>query len=615
MCGIYGATALAGDALHTVEAFERMGASVSHRGPDGRGVRICPRARFGVERLRVIDPLPRSDQPFTDPSGHVWLACNGEIYNSAALRERYADYPYRSQSDVEPIVPLYLDLGPAGIALLDGMFAIAIWDGRERRLVLARDRAGEKPLFYARLEGEVWFASEIQALLEHPSLSHELDGGALSDLVTLGYVHQPRTMFARVRSVEPGAVVALTAGSVDVDRYWEPETVPIQRSSERAAARRLATLLQATVAKQVAADVPVGVFTSGGLDSGLLAVLAAKVVGAHRLYTFTVGFGERCYDERSPAARLARTVGTRHVSVACDAAAAQAALEALTDRVAEPVADPAALPTLLLAREAREHVTVVLSGEGADELFGGYPTYVGHRLAPWYSALPGWVRAAAGRLVDALPASRRKVPLEFLARRFVQAAPLDLLARHVRWFGTGLDAEDVLTAPQTAPLPVPLDQTDDPLRRVMLFDYLTYLPDQLLVKGDRATMLVSLEARSPYLDRDITDFALSLDVAFKVRGITTKWLLKQVAARWLPPSLVRRRKRGLSVPLGRWITDGLRPVADRLLEPSRLAREGVFKARRVEQLLSEHRRGVRDHARALWPIIIFQCWRERWLGR
>ncbi len=613
MCGIYGGAATGGGSLRTPESFERMGARLTHRGPDGRGALTNDAARLGVERLRVVDPHPRSDQPFRDPSGTVWLACNGEIYNTADLRRRYADYPYRSRSDIEPILPLYLHRGPDGLTDLDGMFAIALWDASRCRLVLARDRAGEKPLFYTRTGPDVWFGSEIQALLEDPTRSRELDPAAVGDLTTLGYVRQPRTLFADIRSVEPGTVRTFEPRGDTAIRFWNPAEVSPQRHSVEDAERRLDRLLQGAVARQVAADVPIGVFTSGVVDSGLLAALAARLVGPGALHTFTVGFGERGYDERTPAARLARAVGTRHIAVVCDEPARREALEALTSRLAEPVADPAALPTYLLARTAREHVTAVLSGEGADELFGGYPTYLGHRAAPWFAGLPAPVRRALRRVVNALPPSSGKVPLEALLKRFVAGAALPPGERHVAWFGSG--ADDLSVAGASAVTAFDAVSSDDVLRCAMLFDYLTYLPNQLLVKVDRATMLASLEARSPYLDHRLTEFALALEPSLKVRGLTTKWLLKRVARRWLPRSVVRRRKRGLSVPVGAWINGSLRPEVDRLLAPARLRGEGVLHGDRVQHLLGEHRRGARDYARALWPLIIFQYWRERWLGR
>lgn len=615
MCGIYGMVALKSAPLHAPELLEQMGRRLRHRGPDDRRVMTRPEAAMGTERLRIVDPGPQGAQPCTDPASRIWLSCNGEIYGAAALRRRYADYPYQSRTDVEPLVPLFLHKGPAGLAELDGMFAIAIWDTCERRLVLARDRAGEKPLFYTRMNGEVWFASEIQALLELPAASSELDPFGLVDFLELGYVLEPRTMFGHVRKVEAGTIVELTERGQQVHRYWNPGAVATEPRSELEAERHLAALLERAVQKQVVADVPVGVFTSGGVDSALLSTLARRAVDPEVLHTFTATFAEPSYDEARYAASVARVQGTKHVEVRVDERALGEAFTTVADRIAEPIADPAILPTYLLARTAREHVGIVLSGEGADELFGGYPTYLGHQLAPWFNSLPPVVRRTVRRLASLLPPSTTKVPLEFLLKRFVADADKGVLDRHLAWFATGLDQSVWNQTLEVAPRSLPImDASADPLRQVMLFDYLTYLRDNLLVKVDRATMLVSLEARAPYLDRELATFALSLDPGLKVRGLQTKWLLKRVARTLLPRSIVRRRKRGLSVPIAQWINRGLKTEVDRLLAPERLRREGVLRERRVRQLLSEHRAGRANHARPLWTLLVYETWRERWLG-
>jgi asparagine synthase (glutamine-hydrolysing) len=559
MCGIYGMVTFGEPPPDAAAVVERMGRTLRHRGPDDRAVLASPHAIVGTERLRITDPLPRAAQPFTTPDGTVWLGCNGAIYNAADLRARYSRYPYRSRSDIEPILPLYLDRGPAGIAELDGMFAVAIWDARRARLLLVRDRAGEKPLFYARLGDTVWFASEVQALLEHPHLPRDLDAVALDDYLTFGYVPEPRTMFSAISKVEAGTVVSFDARGHGTMRYWVPELIPV--------------------------------------DSSLLATLAARARTPKELHTFTVGFSQADFDESDYANALAEWLGTRHLTVQVAERDLHEALDLITHRVAEPIADPAILPTCLLARAARERVGVVLSGEGADELFGGYPTYLGHLAAPWYAALPAAAKRAVRGIVNALPASAGKVPLE-----------------HVAWFGTGLDLVAGAEKRHRPPwLPV-VRGNPDPLRQAMLFDYLTYLRDDLLPKVDHATMLFSLEARSPFLDRDLTTFALGLPTSLKLRGVTTKWLLKRVARRWLPRRVVHRRKRGLSVPVAAWINDGLRTEVDRLLDGERLRTQGVLRGERVRQLLSEHRSGRANHARALWPLVVYERWRERWLG-
>jgi len=435
----------------------------------------------------------------------VWLECNGEIYNAAEIRGRYPDYPYRSKSDVETILPLYLERGVAAIPELDGMFGLAIWDARTQTLILARDRAGEKPLFYANAGGEVIFASELQCLLRHPDISRELDPIAIGEYLRLGYVPEPRTPFRDVRRVEAGTFVRFTNGGEETIRYWDPASFRIERISARAAIDETQRLIERAVEKQVMSDVPVGVFTSGGLDSSILATLAAKFIGVDRVHTYSAAFAEQSYDESPVAEELAKRIRTRYVPVRTDAETLMEALQAVVRGVAEPLADPAILPTFLLARAAREQVKVILSGEGADELFGGYPTYLGHKIAPLYDAMPSFMRASLRRIVQRVPSSTKKVTLEFLLKRFVSDAEKPWIERHLAWFGTGLAPSAYKLGYELADLP---PSNGDALSGAMLLDYRSYLRDNLLVKVDRATMLSSVEARAPFLDRDVTRFAL-----------------------------------------------------------------------------------------------------------
>jgi asparagine synthase (glutamine-hydrolysing) len=587
-------------ALRHPFVLEEMGEALRHRGPDGRAVFVEAYAQIGCERLRIVDLHERADQPFKSPDGLVWLEANGEIYNAPSFREKYRDYPYRSHSDVETILPLYLEHGPGAVAQLDGMFGLAIWDNRTRTLLLARDRAGEKPLFYARVNGEVVFASELQCLLRHPEVSRELDSVAMNDYLALGYVSEPRTPFAAIRRVPAGTYMLFRDRGDETVRYWDPSSFTPQRISSRDAVLETQRLIENAVAKQVMADVPVGVFISGGLDSSILATLASKAIGVDKVHTFSAQFAEESFDESGDAAVLARQMRTRHVPVRTDEQTLLDALHNVTKRVADPLADAAILPTFLLARAAREHVKVVLSGEGADELFGGYPTYVGHKLAPKYDALPSFVRGAVRRFAFALPSSGKKVTLEYLLKRFVTDAERPWVERHLRWFGIGL-----------GDLPA-MDGGSEPLVGAMLLDYRSYLRDNLLVKVDRATMLSSVEARAPYLDRDVTRFALSLPAELRVRGLTTKWVLKKAAEKWVPREVIYRRKRGLSVPTATWINRGLRAEVDRLLEPSRLRKRGIVNEPQVTSLLAEHRAEHANHAKSLWAVVMLEYWLENW---
>src|SRR5688500_6097421 len=473
MCGIYGIVSSGESALAYDDVVTSMGAALRHRGPDGSAHFRAPHAIIGTERLRIIDLHERADQPFASPDESVWLECNGEIYNSASFRSRYRDYPYRSHSDVETILPLYLDRGPAAIAELDGMFGLAIRDARDGSLLLARDRAGEKPLFYARSGDEVIFASELQCVMKHPGISRDLDPDAVADYLTHGYVLEPRTMFAAVQRVPAGAWIRFTARGQEVVRYWQPETIPIVPRDPEDAVLELRSLIEAAVTKQVMSDVPVGVFISGGMDSSILAALASKAIGVDKVHTFSAQFAEASYDESGDAAVIAERMRTRHVPVRTDEETLFEALQAVTRGVAEPIADPAILPTYLLARAARERVKVILSGEGADELFGGYPTYLGHKVAPRYEALPAFIRSGVRKLAFALPPSGKKVTLEYLLKRFVTDAERPWMERHLSWFGTGLRSS----------VEAGKDMPDlDPLPGAMLLDYRSYLRDNLLVK-------------------------------------------------------------------------------------------------------------------------------------
>ena len=588
-------------------AADALAAALHHRGPDGHGRHADDRAILGVTRLRIVDPHPRADQPFADPSGRVALACNGEIYNAADLRQRYRAYPFRSQSDVETILPLYLDRGPAGLGALEGMFALAIWDARHDRLVLARDRAGEKPLFYGLAEGALWFASEIGALLR-AGWSRALDSSALAEFVRLGYVREPRTPFATIRKLPAGTI--LTAGRHDptIDPYWQP----FGEGTDGADAVATRDTLVAAVRRQLTADVPLGVFTSGGLDSSLLAAIAVDTLGADRVRTFAVGFPERAFDERRDAARLAAHLGTEHFAVEIREDDVPGQLDALA-ACGEPIGDPAALPTLALAAAARPHVTVVLSGEGGDELFGGYPTYVGHTLATRYAALPSPLRAVTRRLARALPRGAGRLPLAYLLERFAVEADRPWLERHVAWFGTGLPRDAFPDGSCLVPGLAPPEAADrDVVRQAMRFDYMTSLRERLLVKNDRATMRVSLEARAPFLDPTLITQALAAPGHVHVHGLRGKHLLREVARPWLPGFILRKRKRGLTVPTGRWLRGVLAEATGRLVRDGPLARTGLLRAPALERMVREHRTGRADHGRALWPLVALHWWLTYW---
>ncbi len=605
MCGIFGAVSLQGKPLKHPDCLPAMAASLAHRGPDGERIVGHERAALGARRLAIMD-LTTGDQPFQSPDQAIWMVCNGEIYNAPDLRRAslLAGYPFRSTGDIETIVPLYERWGADAVARLEGMFGLAVWDDRRERLVLARDRAGEKPLFWTEIDGELRFASEIQALLVYPDQPRRLDPVAASLYAALGYVPGPYTLFAGISKLEPAHVLVADRTAVTERRYWDPAAAALYPSRLDGPATLSAVLLRA-VERELMSDVPVGVFTSGGLDSSFLAAAAARVMAGERIHTYSAKFVEPGYDESPYAEAVTHQIRTMHHVVTADDDALGRAFDVVTRSLAEPVGDPAILPTYLLAEAARAHVKVVLSGEGADELFGGYPTYLGHKAALGYLRLPTALRRAIRCAVERLPTSTGKVTLEFLLKQFVAGAELPSLERHLTWFGA-LGPEGETTIPEIASRLTGFPQ-GDPLNRILWLDFLTYLPDNLLVKVDRGTMLASIEARAPYLDREVMELALPAPSALKVRGLTTKAILKEAARGLVPDDVIDRRKRGLSVPVARWLNTGLAPLADRYLSAPRL-----FPGAPAARLLAEHRSGKRNHARKLWPILMAELWAERW---
>jgi len=604
MCGIFGAIAThpggggGGAPLRYPDYIARRAAARQHPGPAGECIVGHERARMGAGRLAIMD-LTTGDQPFKSPDGKIWMVCNGEIYNANDLRREASgpgwNYPFRSRGDIETIVPFYERYGADAVARLEGMFGLAIWDDGKSRLLLARDRAGEKPLFWADVRGELRFASEIQALLEFPDQPRRVNRRALSLYRAMGYVPAPYTMFDGIHKLPPASLLIAEGGRTEIRSYWSAAAAaerPSRLSFDNTGDLR-ETLLRA-VQRELMSDVPLGVFTSGGLDSSLLVAAAARAMPGERIHTYAMRFTEPGYDESDYAEAVTHDIATVHHVVTADDESLGRALDVVTRSLAEPLGDPAVLPTWLLAEAAREQVKVILSGEGADELFGGYPTYLGHKFAERWQRIPRPLRGVVRWAVDRWPTSTGKMTLEFMLKQFLAAADLPWLERHVTWLGAVAIEDGVI-----AELEGKLDgfPHDDPLNRVMWFDFLTYLPDDLLVKVDRATMLASVEARAPFLDREVMELVLPVDSAFKVHGITTKAILKEAARGLVPKRVIERQKRGLSVPVARWLNTGLAPLADRLLQTP---------------LLAEHRAMRRNHARRLWPQLMLELWAERW---
>jgi asparagine synthase (glutamine-hydrolysing) len=620
MCGICGQASLDGVSGRDPAALTAMNDALVHRGPDSDGMLLDGPVGLAMRRLSIID-LAGGDQPISNEDGSVHVVQNGEIYNYRELMEglRERGHTFSTRSDTEVLVHLYEERGPRFVDELRGMFAVALWDSARRRLVLARDRFGIKPLYYAQAAGVLSWASELKALMRQPELPGEVDLDALEAFLAFNSIPAPLTIYRHARKLPPGHVLVWEGGDPRVERYARPGPPPsaeMRGGSEDELAAELRDRLRDSVRAHLVADVPVGVLLSGGIDSSALAALASQESG-ERVKTFSIGFEERSFNELDQARLVAERYGTDHheLVVRPDAAALLHELAIYFD---EPFADSSALPTYLVSKLASEHVKVALSGEGGDELFGGYFTYVADMIAPWV----GRPAAAMRPLVERLPSSSRRTSLDYMAKRFARAAHLPPLERHHGWkeIFSG-DARAELLGSRRAPHPAdPLGAyraryaetaSSEPLARLQDVDIGIYLPDDLLTKTDRASMAHSLETRVPFLDTALADFALSLPRHMRVRGLQKKRLLRKAVEPLVPREIARGRKRGFSIPAAAWLRGELEPFAREVLSPDAVRRQGFFEPDAVTRVLDRHVSGREDLSRQLWGLMSFALWHER----
>lgn len=610
MCGICGIATSGAPA--DVDALRAMSETLVHRGPDSGGEHLGGTVALAARRLSIID-LEHGDQPIANEDGSCVVVQNGEIYNYPELRRglERAGHGFRTRCDTEAIVHLYEEHGLGFAERLRGMFAVAIHDARHGRLVLARDRYGIKPLYYRIAGGELRFASEVRALPRG-----EIDLDALEAFLAFNSIPAPYSIFREIRKLPAGHVLVWEDGEARLERYARlgPQAATELREGDEAElVEELRARLRDSVRAHLLADVPVGVLLSGGVDSAVLAALAAQETG-EPVHTFTIGFAERSFDERDDARLVAERYGTEHHELLVRPEP-ELLLRALAEAFDEPFADSSALPTYLVSQLAAGHVKVALSGEGGDELFGGYYTYAADLLADWVAPLARVARP----LVEALPASTRKASIDYRAKRFVRAAHLPPLERHHGWkeiFSPELRAD--LTGRRSSFDPVDVyraryaETAGAPeLARLQDVDFGVYLVDDLLVKTDRASMAHSLEARVPFLDPVVTNLAFALPTRLKVRGLAKKVLLRKAVEPLLPREVVHGRKRGFSIPAAAWLRGELEPFARETLSAATLGRQGFFRPEPIARILDEHVAGREDWSRQLWGLLAFTLWYER----
>ena len=628
MCGICGILNLDPHRLVDEAVLRTMCATLRHRGPDDEGFFVSENVGLAMRRLSIID-LEGGRQPIFSERGNVVVVYNGETYNFQEIRRdlEARGHRFATRADTEAIVHLYEEYGDRCVEKMNGMFAFALWDRDRQRLLLARDRLGVKPLFYYADAHRLVFGSEIKAILAENSVPREVDPVGLHHFLSLNYTPRQFTLFRNIRKLLPGHILVAEDGKVSVSRYWRlPSPDPDVPVNEERLAEELVERLLESVRMRLVSDVPLGVFLSGGIDSSTVTALATKA-NKGPVSTFSIGFEEESFSELPYARLTAQRYNADHheLIVKCEI---EGLLPKLVWHSDEPSADSSAVPTYFLSKFAREHVKVIVSGDGGDELFGGYETYAAYNVARLYRRIPGPLRRALRWAAHRLPISEKKVSFDYKAKRFADGAEMDPLRAHFWWNGTfGEDQKRWLYTPemlrqigQTDTLEIftncmPPDPDTDFLAALMHADIQTYLVDDILVKVDRMSMANSLEVRTPFLDYTFVEFASRLPSRLKVKGLKKKLLLKKAAEPLVPRENIYRKKQGFSIPIAVWLKTRLRPVVEDLLSESHVRSQGLFRPEAVRELVRQHMSGEANHGFSLWGLLVVSLWHDLFLTR
>ncbi len=626
MCGICGIYNFASQRPVPAGLVRAMTNTLVHRGPDDEGYYVQGAVGLGMRRLRIID-LEGGVQPMVNEDQSIRVIFNGEIYNHNELRAdlEARGHRFRTRSDTEAIVHAYEEYGPDCVHHFNGMFAFAIWDECSNRFVLARDRLGIKPLYY-RINGDgIVFGSELKPILVHGGEAPEIDFEALEAYLTLEYIPAPLSMVAGIRKLPAGHLLVIERGQQRLQCYWDvPQDT--MAGSEEEIAGRLRALLQKSVKRRLLSDVPLGLLLSGGMDSSTIASLMSAVT-QNRIQTFSIGFDDPTYNELEYARTVARHLNTDHHELIIRPDAVQLAGHLMTF-LDEPLGDVSVFPVFLVSQLARQHVTVALTGDGGDELFAGYDQYIADKVAAYYTRLPAFLRGRVLEpLLKAYPPSDRKKGVVNRLKRFADGLRYPPELAHARWMiylgpadKGALFTDELASQRRGSEVHSYVTQylhrngSGARLQDQLYADLKTYLVDDLLVKVDRMSMAVSLEARVPFLDYEVVEFAARIPAALKLRGFTRKYILRKAVGHLLPPAILARGKEGFSIPMKNWLRAELRPMMVDLLSAERLRRQGWFEPAYVERLMAEHLLGRANHSHQLWPLMVFQLWCDRYLS-
>src|SRR2546421_5981864 len=621
MCGIAGIVRSDGAQIDR-DLLARMNDAIRHRGPDDDGFYFSDGVGLAMRRLSIID-LKGGHQPIPNSDRTAWIVFNGEIYNYRELRKQLeaCGHQFYTDSDTEAIVHAYDEYGTDCPKYLRGMFAFAIWDERAKSLFLARDRVGKKPLLYAQLNGQLIFGSEFMALLRHPEVSRDVNYEAIHHYLSFICVPAPLTAYQAIRKLQPGHWLLWKKGEIKLERYWQLDFSHKISISEEEAGERVVDLLRDAVRVRLMSEVPLGAFLSGGIDSSAIVALMAQE-SSEKVKTFSIGFEEQDFSELHHARRVAEHVGADHHEFVVRPDAMEV-LPMLVEHYGEPFADSSAIPSYYVSRETRKYVTVALNGDGGDECFAGYERYAAMNLARTYDVVPAIVRSGVGNIARALPAFQSRANPLRKAQRFAAVAAMSPVQRYLRWISSfddqakaDLYSEDFRQQTagfRSASIIEPWFAKANGAGIVdatLLTDTMTYLPNDLLVKMDIASMSVSLEARSPFLDHHLMEFAASLPEKLKLRRLTTKYLLKRVLKQLVPEENLTRSKMGFGVPIGYWFRGPMQPFLRETLFSDKALSRGLFNAENVRKIVEQHVKGQKDYSNRLWSLLMLELWFE-----
>lgn len=630
MCGICGYIHLDRSKQASENILKNMMDTLIRRGPDDEGAYLKGNVALGHRRLSIID-LETGHQPMFNEDGSVGIVYNGEVYNFQEIKSDLEEkgHKFKTHSDTEAIIHAYEEYGEDCLKYFNGMFAFAIWDSRTQALFLARDRFGKKPLYYALFDNQFIFGSELKAILKHPSVRREIDMAALGKYLAYEYVPSPYSIFKGIKKLEAGSRLFLKEGKIRTDYYWDLTFKREYPFNLKDAEERLGKLFKESVRKRLISDVPLGVFLSGGIDSSSVVYMMAELMDPGKIKTFSVGFDEKSFDESTDARRVADFFGTDHHEQILKPDTMLDVLPDILELLDEPFADSSIIPTYLVSKFTRQHVKVALGGDGGDELFLGYPSFLAHQLNSYMDILPRPLKSASLKILAKLaPVSYDYMSLNFKAGRFLRGLDFPDEVRHQVWVGSFTPPEQKKLFLANSDIDYDIDNIYNPTKRLFqkaeglspmdraIYIYVkTYMTDDILAKVDRASMSCSLEARAPFLDTEFAEFAASIPPQFKLKAFKTKWILKKMLKNKLPCETLRKRKQGFAVPVAKWLKGDLRHLLLEAFDKKKIEREGIFNYNYIKGLVQGFLGNKSDTRKEIWALFMFEMWYDKWMRR